>query len=508
MFGIVAGTFFNGEAGNFVWGENGYHMTPMNIMSIVNVLLTISPKKLIIILCSLNKKNLGERKMKRMKILAAVTLVLVTLTFLPGCIGQEEEKPTIKIGVIGPMTYPQGKHHKFGAEMARDEINEQGGVLGYQLELVVEDSEEVERVNTLPLERMLSEHNISVIVGGFRTEAVIAMQEVAMEHKTLFLGTGAATPILCQNVLDNYEKFKYWFRVTPVNSTILGQVDFISLSVVAANLRAALGIETPKVAMLAEAAVWADGIVAAAPVVLPTLGMEVIDAMPATPEIDAWRPSATATDVDAELKAIEAAGAHIIFTTISGPMGITYAKRWGELQIPAVSVGINVEAQKLGFWDVTGGKGNYDTTLNTYARTAITDLTIPFFDKFTEEMGEWPTYNAGTYEAIHIWANAVERAETIDPEKVIPELEKNGKVGGKQKFRDADDGVGANGKIVFTRSHDVMFGPFHVFPLIVQWQGEENLACIWPFGEMAGVPWPNVATASYTIPPWVIEHWT
>ncbi|MFQ6123797.1 MAG: ABC transporter substrate-binding protein [Candidatus Heimdallarchaeota archaeon] len=445
--------------------------------------------------------------MKRLKIITAITLVLVTLTFLPGCIGQEEEKATLKIGVIGPMTYPQGKHHRYGAEMACDEINAQGGVLGHQLELVVADSEEVERVNTLPLERMLTEHNISVIVGGFRTEAVIAMQEVAMEHKTLFLGTGAATPVLCQNVLDNYEKFKYWFRVTPINSTMLGKVDFTGLAVVAANLRAALGIETPKVAMLAEAAVWADGIVAAAPVVLPTLGMEVIDAMPTTPEIDAWRPSATATDVDAELKAIEAAGAHIIFTTLSGPVGITYAKRWGELQIPAASVGINVEAQKLGFWDATGGKGNYDTTMNTYARTAITELTIPWYEEFEEKFGEWPTYNAGSYEAIHVWANAVERAGTVDPEKVIPELEKTGKVGGKQKFRDADEGVGTAGKIVFTQSHDVTFGPGFVIGIFTQWQ-DGKLECVWPFGEMSGVSWPNLATAAYKIPPWVIEQWT
>jgi len=40
----------------------------------------------------LSFKKKGEKKMKRLKIIAAVTLVLVTLTFLPGCIGQEEEE--------------------------------------------------------------------------------------------------------------------------------------------------------------------------------------------------------------------------------------------------------------------------------------------------------------------------------------------------------------------------------------------------------------------------------
>ena len=35
---------------------------------------------------------------------------------------------TIKIGVIGPMNFVQGKHHWNGALMAQDEINSAGGV--------------------------------------------------------------------------------------------------------------------------------------------------------------------------------------------------------------------------------------------------------------------------------------------------------------------------------------------------------------------------------------------
>ncbi|MFX0196503.1 MAG: ABC transporter substrate-binding protein [Candidatus Hodarchaeota archaeon] len=469
--------------------------------------------------------------MKRLKILAAIMLVLVTLTFLPGCIGQEEEPetttpetttpetttpetttplPPLKIGVIGPMQYPQGKHHKYGAEMAVEEINAQGGVLGHQLELVIEDSDEIERPLEagLPMERLLTQHgDISVIVGGFRTEGVLVMQEVAMEHKTLFLGCGAATPLLCEKVLEDYDTYKYWFRVTPINSTMLFTVMLYGVAMVAGMMKAGLGIETPKVALMIEAAVWADGFVPGAIAYLPMYGMEVIDAMPTTPEIDAWRPSATATDVDAELAAIQDAGAHIIFTALSGPVGITYAKRWGELKIPAASIGINVESQKMGFWAATGGKGEFEATLNTYARTAINELTIDFYDEFEEKFSEWPTYNAGTYEAIHLWANAVERAGTVDPEKVIPELEKTGTIGGKQKFRDADEGLGTNGKYVFTASHDINFGSGFVLALITQWQAEK-VECVWPFGEMAGTPWPNYATAAYTLPPWVVEHWT
>ena len=442
------------------------------------------------------EKKLSVKGISTMVAVAIIAVIIIVAAVVSvwWIYFREPEAPSIKIGVIGPMEYPQGKHHKYGAELAVEEINEQGGVLGLPLKLVVVDSEEVERVTTLPIERLLSEHNISLIVGGFRTEAVLAMQDVAMDYETLFLGTGAAHDDLCERVLADYDRYKYWFRVTPTNSTSLGTVDLTGLATFGATIRAQLEIATPKVAILAEQAVWANPIVDAALAKIPLFGMEVAGT---------WRPSPTATDVDTELSAIKDAGAHIIFTTLSGPVGVTYAKRWGELEIPAASMGINVEAQKVGFWDATDGKGNYETTMNTYAHTNITELTIPFVNKFEEEFGEWPTYNAGTYEAIYLWAEAVERAGTLDPDAVVAELEKTGTLGGTQNFRDAPEGVGTAGKIVFNAAHDVTFGPGYVFGLFTQWQNGK-LECVWPMG----APYPDLTTASYTIPPWVVEHWT
>lgn len=52
MSGMSAGIFFNGTAGNIVWIEKDYCIAQINILSEVRMLLTISPKKFIIILCS------------------------------------------------------------------------------------------------------------------------------------------------------------------------------------------------------------------------------------------------------------------------------------------------------------------------------------------------------------------------------------------------------------------------------------------------------------------------
>jgi len=70
------------------------------------------------------------------------------------------------------------------------------------------------------------------------------------------------------------------------------------------------------------------------------------------------------------LRGIESSGAHIIYTIMSGPVGISFGKQWGELQIPACPVGINVEAQKSGYYAATDGFGDYDYTLSMIAQNA------------------------------------------------------------------------------------------------------------------------------------------
>jgi len=161
-------------------------------------------------------------------------------------------------------------------------------------------------------------------------------------------------------------------------------------------------------------------------------------------------------------------------------------------------VGANVEAQKMGFWDTTEGKGNYETTLNAYARAALTDKTIPFYDKFTEKMGEFPTYNAGTYDALYILKNAIERAGTLDPDAIVIELEKT-------------DYIGTAGRTMFTSTetgnpHDVVWGAGYSTGIGTQWQDGE-LLCVWPpvDGSWNGLVYEG--TVAYKLPPWVIDYW-
>ena len=396
----------------------------------------------------------------------------------------------IKIGVIGPMNFMQGKGHWDGATLAAEEINAKGGIQVGQKKmkvvLVKADSNEFMSITdaTNAMERLMTQDKVDFVVGGFRTEAVFAMQDIAMDYKKLFLGCGAAHPELCEKVGKDYKRYKYWFRVTPTNSNYLVRVCLINLATVNGMLKKDLGIEKAKVAIVAEKAVWIDPMIKAIEANVPKMGMDLVGI---------WRPSATATDVTAELTAVQRADAQIIFTIFSASVGITFARQAGELKIPAAFVGINVEAQKDGFWAAAQGKGNYAVSLSTFIRgVAYNELTEPFIEKYISRFGELPTYTAVTYDAIKsTLGEAIGEAGTMDTEKLIPIIEKAERIG-----------VAAP-KSKFDKNHDLVFGPGYATGITFQWQ-DGKMKGWWPNG-WEGVTYKGMAP--YKIPPWMIEKY-
>jgi branched-chain amino acid transport system substrate-binding protein len=205
---------------------------------------------------------------------------------------------TIKIGVIGPMLYVQGEAQWNGARLAADQINAKGGIrVGRQkmkIELIKADSNEFNSVTDAAnaMSRLVSQDKVNFVVGGFRSEAVLVMQDIAMESKVIFIGVGASANELCTRVADNYNTYKYWFRESPFNSTYLARTAFIHLAYVAEIMKRELKIPKLKVAVVAEKALWADAFTKTAEMVVTQQGMDLVGT---------WRPSAVATDVSAEV---------------------------------------------------------------------------------------------------------------------------------------------------------------------------------------------------------------
>ena len=244
-----------------------------------------------------------------------------------------------------------------------------------------------------------------------------------------------------------------------------------------------------------EKAMWADPMVAAAEANIPKMGMEVAGI---------WRPSPVATDVTAELSAIQRSEAHIIFTIFSSSVGIPFARQAGELKIPAVQVGINVEAQKDGFWQATQKMGNYVFTTDTYARgVEYNELTKPFVDGYVKRFNETPPYTADTYTSIvYGLAPTIEMAGTLDSDKLVSVLE--------NRVYKVPAGTVAYLKDAEGRPlHELRWGPGGLTSLGVQWQDGE-IKGVWPNKWKATPEAPEITykgIVPYKIPPWVIEKY-
>lgn len=435
------------------------------------------------------------KKFKSLPVIFLVSFVVMVVCF------PAWGAKTIKIGVIGPMQFVQGKGHWNGALMAAEEINARGGVkVGdkkMKIELVKADSNEFLNVTdaTNAMELLMTREKVDFVVGGFRSEAVLAMQDIAMDYKKIFIGCGAAHPELCTRVAKDYDTYKYFFRGTPFNSSFLVRTAFIHMATVAGIMKATLNIPKIRVAVVAEKAMWADPLIPAAEGFIPKLGHEISGI---------WRPSPVATDVAAELSAIQRADTHVILTFFSSSVGIPFARQAGELKIPAALVGINVEAQKDGFWQATQGNGNYVMTLNTYNRNVeVNELTKPFLDTYVKRFGETPEYTADTYAAIiYSIVPVIEMTGTLDSDRLVKVMEtREYKVpGGTVAYLKDDQG---------RPLHDLKWGPGYLTSLGVQWQDGEQVG-VWPNKWKAAEGAPEVTykgMVPYKIAPWIVEKY-
>ena len=390
-------------------------------------------------------------------------IVGLAASALAGVFNSAAQAQTIKIAILGPMAFVQGENHWAGAEMARDEINKAGGVnVGgkrRQIELIRADTNETKSVPdaTNAVERVITRDKVDFLIGGFRSEAVLAMQEVAMDHKKIFLGAGAAHSKLGQNVEDNYSRYKYWFRYTPTKDVDLARTLFAVMNSIAQQVRTELKAETPKVAILAEKAVWTEALIAGVQKTLPAMKMEVVGL---------WQPSAQASDVTAELSAIDRSGAHIVFTMLSDVVGITVGRQMGERNMKAVAWGINVEGQKDEFWKATAGKAQFVSTLDTYAEVEMTPKTIPFVQAFKKRFGKAPTYNAATYDAIMFLKANIEQVGSLDADRLVAAMEKA-------------EHVGTASVVTFDKRHDLVWAVGKTAGIAVQWQDGQKVP-FWP----------------------------
>src|SRR3981081_2686715 len=85
---------------------------------------------------------------------------------------------TIKIGMCAPITGPAaeaGKYATGGAQIGVDARNKAGGVLGKQIELIIEDDQTTNPGIVLAFSKLASQPDIVAFLGSIRSTQVMAM---------------------------------------------------------------------------------------------------------------------------------------------------------------------------------------------------------------------------------------------------------------------------------------------------------------------------------------------
>jgi len=116
----------------------------------------------------------------------------------------------VKIGLNYPKTGPysvQGLAQLRAAEMAVDEINQSGGILGRKIQLIVRDSKSKADLAKRNVEELIDKEGCEMIFGGSASSVAIAGGKAAKSRGKLYFGT-----LTYSNATTGVEAHKYMFR--------------------------------------------------------------------------------------------------------------------------------------------------------------------------------------------------------------------------------------------------------------------------------------------------------
>ena len=129
--------------------------------------------------------------MNRSTFVRAIALALAVPALALGAPALAQSSP-IKVGVIGPFKLTPGRDIQEASNLAVEEINAAGGVLGRKLQLVFAETEQSPEKGKTAVERLLFVDKVDVIIGEHRSEVALAVQPIIAENKKIFLSTGTA----------------------------------------------------------------------------------------------------------------------------------------------------------------------------------------------------------------------------------------------------------------------------------------------------------------------------
>jgi len=311
----------------------------------------------------------------------------------------------LKIGHLTPRTGflgPLGEYAVQAADLAVEEINAGGGVMGRKIELVKEDSVNPQTAST-KAERLIERDKVLCIVGEISSASCLAIAQVAQRTKNLYINTGGNSDALRGSNCN-----KYMFHVESQNSMY---VKTVGRALLAKNM-----VKGKKwYSLTADYAFGHDLLKVAKRFMEANGGQFAADELVPT----------DFSDFSTILTKIRNAKPDMVVSNLAGVQITNFLKQYAEfgLDFPVAGFGFDTAVA----WGA--GKGNFFGTWPLVWHHLIdTPGSKAFVAAFTKKYGKPPENQAwGDYITMKILAQSMNDAKTADPLKIIEHWEKEPK---------------------------------------------------------------------------------
>jgi ABC-type branched-subunit amino acid transport system substrate-binding protein len=316
---------------------------------------------------------------------------------------------TIRIGGVGPLSAPGtvvgGIAMQFAMNLAVQDVNEAGGVLGKPLELIFADTEGLPERGGAAVERLITENGVVAVTGEYHSAVGLVELEVCHEYgiPCLFSETWS----------DKITESGYMevFRIAPASSMN---------SRAMADWYAAVGVENPVI--IAENTDYGIGQAESDMAFMEEVGISIDedrvfyvelgteDYLPILTRIQAMDPPPDAIRV-----------------AVTGESSYNLEQQMTEIGLAPTEETIgtaNQVAIQPEFWESVPNGAYYVFSLVGLPPSLYNDITERVAEAYKAQFdSDPPSYALEAYDSIWILADAIERAGTTESEALIAALE-------------------------------------------------------------------------------------
>lgn len=372
-----------------------------------------------------------------------------------------------------------------GFTLAVEEINAAGGVqVGAEkrpFKMEVIDTRDLEpgvpvSEALLAVEKLILDKKADFILGGpVRSEAALAAMPLLSKYKKVsILTSGVLTPKYHAMVAEQYDKFKYCFRIHGEAGNLVGEI-FANFT----ELKQKYGFNN--LFIMAQDVSHARGAAEIVKKVATDKGWNVTG-------LEVYPTGAT--DFSLGLLKAKDTKTEIINIWMDMPESAILLKQWFDMKVPALPFGSTLAAaEQPGFWKATEGKGEY-TLCNVVnagnAPSNATEWTMKFYNAYTKRWNVEPEGlgTSSSYMAVYVLKDSIERAKSLDSDKIVAELEKT-------------DLMGVYGRLRFNpKNHQVI-------PATDPKEGAVGSILQWQAGKRVVVYPKSIAMGEIQLPPWM-----